>query len=239
VYYYPISEATNFPLYYDAQNKEIYMECYSKRSGENPDYHYRNSIEAAFSLAADTFRLLSQTFPQSYIGHYYGVANQISRCVNKGKHIYSFTIEPSLFVLDIATGKKEIFKGRSNFHKKDAEPIPYKEIQDEDYNDLIVRKMTEYPLYLNVFYDKYQKVYYRTLLADQELENKDGSFNAFRDKTYVLMAYDENFKLIGEKKVGENKFGPPFFITPQGLLAIKKVEKDKLKLSLIKLTRRL
>lgn len=75
----------------------------------------------------------------------------------------------------------------------------------------------ESPVFFNIMYDRYRKIYYRFSL--KEIPRKNGKyFNSVLDKPLVLMVFNEKFKVLCEVELPRHIYASnSWFITKEGL----------------------
>lgn len=136
--------------------------------------------------------------------------------------IVSYEIEDSLYVINNKYLENKYFS-KSNF-------IDSFKVFD---NDKWINKQynknyhIEAPTYGQVIYDKYRKLYYRIVKHSQLALNKDGSKNDFFDRSWSILVFDSNFKLLKEVYMHPKKYRfNDLILTIDGLLISNCNEND-------------
>lgn len=212
-YYYKLS--ANFPIVYEPAKNRIYVQQISTVMGGDARQKYGCGVEAVVAVETGRADTVALHYPPMYLQNYYGFADEVARAANNGLHIYSFMVDPALYVVDVKTNAVVVKNGRSRYHKQNARPLPLNTV---DSSQLKMEMMQAYPVYANLLYDSYRKLYYRIFYADQTMQNADGTYNVWADKEMVLMVFDENFALIDEKVLPKNTYGTLCFVSPEGLV---------------------
>ena len=60
------------------------------------------------------------------------------------------------------------------------------------------------PLYFELFWDPYRKLYYRFFSKEQPEKDEKGFYSIFSKKPLVLMVFDENFNVIDELELSSD-----------------------------------
>ena len=129
---------------------------------------------------------------------------------------------------------------KSKYHTKKIKPyLPFASTGMEKLNNNIKR-----PSYRNLFYDKYNNVYYRFFYPGYDDFNKDeDKFNLVKfQKQFSVMVLDENFDIIDEILMPKNTYNMRMaFVSPKGLwistnhIKNPDFEEDFLKFTLLEL----
>jgi Domain of unknown function (DUF4221) len=112
-----------------------------------------------------------------------------------------------------ANGNMLVKGGQSAFHSC----INELSLNDKNDTNKKMAHLTLSPLYLDILWDPYRKLYYRIFAKAQPERNSEGSYNSWRSKPRVLMVFDENFDLITEVTLEKNLTFFPIFVSEKGL----------------------
>ena len=105
---------------------------------------------------------------------------------------------------------------------------PFSRSRDAAYEAMkSIRYYASTPTFHGIFYDKYNKVYYRF----GQLPNPKRTFNRYDinqslDKEMIIMIIDENFNVLGETVIGFDHFYEGVFVTPEGLAIREKTNNE-------------
>lgn len=189
----------------------------------NTNAFYKSKLSAYVDLKSGEF--VEQdgiTFPENYFDKCWGdYTISLFRDYNKeGQHfIYSFPANHNLYIYDPFIDKitKEV-KVKSDFLPDEIESMNCKY-----YDDYL--KEREYYLktgkYLKILHDPYKKLYYRFVELPMSIEDAiyySGRSDALFSTSIVLMVLDEDFKVLNEFKLPDNKYIHwDFFVLEDGL----------------------
>ena len=141
-----------------------------------------------------------------------------SRIYNDNKFIYSFYIEPDLFITSRDHKQIKRIKVESKYIKE----IPIKPIPDDFMKG--AKQSLELARYGDLIYDKYRNVYYRFAYPETELDNQitwRGKAVYGRAKSSVIIL-DAQFHVIGETLLAENLYNTfAYFISKEGIYISK------------------
>ena len=139
-------------------------------------------------------------------------------CTNKkGKIIYSFAKNHTLFVYDCSTKKIEKHKTESSYFDN-FNTYPVDKIGNMSY---LKKYMVQESTYKGVIYDDYNKLYYRIAWHPvHEYENEDGiTVNELDDKKWSIIVINENFEQIDEIEFNQEIYNYYYiFPTSKGLM---------------------
>lgn len=211
-YYYKLS--TNFPIFYSASHNSLFIQQISMVTGGDSRQKFSCGVEAEFNLTSKRVDTLPMNYPTMYRTNFYGFADEVSRCINGNTFVYSFMLDPNIYTLNTTNGITSIKPGKSRLQSSTPAAIP---LNNKDSSQIKMEQMQQYPIYTNILYDSYRQLYYRFFYKDQQMQNPDGTYNAWADKDFVLMVFDQEFNLIKEEVLEKNTYGTLAFITPEGL----------------------
>jgi hypothetical protein len=106
---------------------------------------------------------------------------------------------------------------------------------DTSYKEDIERlkeHLIQTPVYQKILFDKYKNLYYRFFWNSQSLISRSGQYHGIFDRDLILMVFDENFKLITEKNIGNSYLWYYSFVSPKDciyerLFLIRRLDKIK------------
>lgn len=141
-----------------------------------------------------------------------------SRIYNDNKFVYSFYIEPDIFVASKDHKQIKRIKVESKYIKK----ISIKSIPEDFIKG--AKQSLELARYGDLIYDRYRNVYYRFAYLETELDNNiswRGKAVYGRAKSSVIIL-DAQFNIIGETLLAENLYNTfAYFISKEGLYISK------------------
>ena len=215
-----------FNMEFNEIEKSLNIPIYNYTISFESTEFFNNPVEAKYYIENDSIVILPVKYPDFYQKKFYGFSTNINRTLNKDKnlHVYSFELDPNLYVLN-EKGIIKKFNCESNY--QDEEPVPVEKGKEEDVQyklDLL----TVNPSYFNLSYDKYNKVYYRVFLKELSLKNEDGTYNSLSDKKEILQIINEDFEIVNEIPLENNKFNTSvLFPTKKGLAISSSHYKNK------------
>lgn len=185
--------------------------------------HIYPSAETPVSIMIDTVSKVSHSLPFTFgdaLSKEQLSAREcsFSRIYNDNKFIYSFYIEPDLFI----TSKDHKQIKRIKVESKYIKEIPIKPIPDDFMKG--AKQSLELARYGDLIYDKYRNVYYRFAYPETELDNQitwRGKAVYGRAKSSVIIL-DEQFHVIGETLLADNLYNTfAYFISKEGIYISK------------------
>lgn len=141
-----------------------------------------------------------------------GVELNYSICYNGKNFVYSFFFDEDIYVVSLDGKTQNKVKVKSKYLEK---------IYDEKKVsvDMSAKTLCEIPMYGNLIYDEYRKVYYRFVYPETRLENDNymDIWQLGRTK-FSIIILDKDFKVLGETLFPENTYASNlFFIRKDGL----------------------
>lgn len=82
--------------------------------------------------------------------------------------------------------------------------------------------LTEEGQYLDLKYDKRNRLYYREAIHPVSFENEEGELATHEDKNWSVIVFDEKFRIIDEKVFMQADYAPVAFPVPEGFAVLKK-----------------
>jgi len=210
------NEMGRFGIWFEAKEKSIYSYYHPSNIPLNQAEYYDYPIEAAFSLSTQTTTEVAIYYSNLYRQEdaYYGYLNIPLRSVADSLFIYSFPVDPNIYVFNHITKVLSIKGGKSKFIETKALSLS----PSENNSEKMMQHIISSPLYFNVLYDPYRQLYYRFQLAPLEFKRPDGKYNGLSDKKASLMVFDSEFQLIEELEMDAYSLQLIFsFVTPEGL----------------------
>ena len=158
-------------------------------------FNAKVDLEFVIDLQTQENYFLAVDYPEKYQGNSWGISHSIPcRIVtDDGQILYSFGITQDMFVHNIAS---------SRFYQKESKLYTDYEINPMNIVDPIGNQNLEYfietDFFSEIFYDKYNDVYYRILKRGIPLENAQGELEMWENKPATIIVLDKNFNQIGE-----------------------------------------
>lgn len=147
-------------------------------------------------------------------GNTLGVEFNYSMCYNGKEFVYSFFFDEDISIVSLEGKILNKVKAKSRYLEK-----LYDEMKAPADMSELVETICKIPMYGNLIYDEYRKVYYRFVYPETELENDNfmDIWQLGRSK-FSVMILDENFNVLGETLLPENTYASNlFFIREDGL----------------------
>ena len=124
-----------------------------------------------------------------------GMEFTYSREFNGAKFIYSFSYDEKIHVANITHDSIQLFSAKSKFIER-----PEKTSNAPDFK-VLAQKLCELPMYGNLIYDKYRKVYYRFVYHKETFDADDEDFfelSQIGRNKFSIIILNEEFQCIGE-----------------------------------------
>lgn len=141
-----------------------------------------------------------------------GVENEMSRCWDGNKFVYSFYYDEDVYVASL--DHKEI--SRVKIKSKYIDRVKLL----DDYGNLTLTDICENPNYGNLLYDKYRNVYYRIAFPATEVEKNVNALDLLQHgrKVFSIIILDKDLQVIGETLFPANTYNSALmFIRKDGL----------------------
>jgi hypothetical protein len=192
-------------------NNEIYFV-------ELPRDPYKDSVSFEYSYNIRKKELISRevSLPEIYQEYKWGTFHAYpNRSKGPGStFLYSWGIDPNIYVVDFESGQMKAFLAKSDFFRA-IRPMNSTKVSAEDN----MKYYIENDIYDVIVWDEYRKVYYR--FARQGIPyviNKSGQIANGENKPCSIIILDENFNKIGETILPVGKyFVRDFFVCSKGL----------------------
>ncbi len=212
------------PLLYNDKEQCLYVQSYLWKKKQNSPAYYKANIETSINLETSKAEQLPVTHSKLYQKKYYGYGNHVFREIADSLHIYAFPADPNIYTYNRYTGEYKVVGGKSKYQKEPVAMLNWKQGKDKKAKVDLFSLM---PFYYKVHYDPFRNCYYRFFSPELPVKNEVGLYNKYIDREYILMIFDESFKLVEEIKVG--KHDPTFaFCTSEGFF-VYRINKEKKK----------
>jgi hypothetical protein len=201
-----------------------YVPCYMM--GEYPEIMHRGADRPPvieFDFTENSYRFFGE-FPEIYAENNMGSSTYWEPYCVVNHHtdelLISFTATPEIHVYSLKDFTKKTISIKSSYI--DTIPLPLT-AKGRDYfsQSESFYYLAQYGHYGPILYDRWKRVYYRyagigmndwTLKEDIRLADK---------KEFVIMVFNENFELLGEKNIGNIYNFRYSFVSPDGLCILK------------------
>lgn len=205
----------DFPIYFDPLTKNIYLHQYNATASSYSRKYFESEIEAIVNLKDSAITTLPFIYPAFFNTGFYSRTGIPKRLVNGDLNIYTFELDPNIYIYNRKTHVNSIEGGQSKFQTHPARPFSAKKVNFD--RDKEMKYLTTSFSYGNLLYDEYRKLYYRFFFREQPLKNNKGFFNTSLDRREVLMVFNEKFEVIDEIELQPYKYNCYFsFVTPSG-----------------------
>lgn len=147
-------------------------------------------------------------------GNTLGIETDYSMCYNGKEFVYSFFLDEYISIVSLEGKILNKVKAKSRYLEK-----VYDEMKSPADISEQVELLCSIPMYGNLIYDEYRKLYYRFVYPETELGNDNfmDIWQLGRSK-FSVMILDENFNVLGETLLPENTYASNlFFIREDGL----------------------
>ena len=218
------------PMYFDAKNQSVSVQSYCHTCPVYSKEYYAAPVHYAVQLGDKTPEILDIGYSSRYKNKYWGFSNLIFRKEYEDRYLLGFSADPNIYIFDKINKKTKVYGGKSKFQYPELQPLSLKFKNDSNAK---LKHLTLSPVYKEILFDAYRRLYYRFLLNGIAEKNNDGSYNGWKDKELILMIFDENFDLIKELKLGKGIYNSSkSFVGNNGLYLYKfPVDKSGEKLS--------
>ena len=224
---YYLKNLENTPLFYDTQKDKLIVSVYCSGCYLHKKKYYHSPLEALIDLKEKDITYLPVTYPKKYQENYYGFALTVNKDVYKNLSIFSFEVDPNIYVYDRHKDSLMVKGGRSSYQEKNAEVL------NKKYKNNSEEKLTHLrlcPIYSRILYDSYRDLYYRFFFKEVPLKNEDGLYTIWKDKEFILMIFDGDFNLLEEIRLNKGDkryYSHRSFVTAKGLFLPRIDNKDK------------
>lgn len=206
-----ILPCTNLPI--KKWNDYLILQGQGKSLPDPNPQGLRSCVTALFNLAHNDIRL-ANPYPDIYGGEgaiWQPFAYRVTPydLSPKGEMVLSFQADDSIRVYDLRTGKsKAYFAGYSK-------PYKIRPARSGSQGD-VKRSIATQIQYAGIYYDKWNKLYYRLLslpIADYNVNEE-----TFPERNLAIVLLDETFQKVGEYNLTEKSDRYGFvFTSPEGL----------------------
>ena len=127
------------------------------------------------------------------------------------KIIYNFPFESNIYTVDIETGKKQAFGGKSKFTDNVVSHI-----SGSFSFEMAERHKVENIHFFEILYNSAKNVYYRLHVGKSEFIDGEDIFKLYNRKKMYIMVFDSNFNIINETELMPNKY---YYINNWGMMS--------------------
>lgn len=143
-----------------------------------------------------------------------GVEFSYSQSLVDDRFIYSFFFDENIYVVSLDGKIEHTVMAKSKYIDKIS--------VDNKVSDVasLAKPLCELPMYGNLIYDKYRKVYYRFVYPETELGSDENFMDIWQlgRTKFSIMVLNKDLEIIGETLFPENTFASNhFFISEDGL----------------------
>ncbi len=201
-------------------NNSVYM-----RAGSNatPLKFYKGKCLFIYNLQSRK-GIIKVPFPEIYHHNKDFGKYGSSFCLFNNQLIYSFEIDPNLYIYDLQGNLLKSINAKSNFLNK-IEFIDSTKLTDIDF----FRKFNlTHGSYYKLIYDKYNQLFYRIIRHNMPLlDSNNFVYNLF-EADWSIIILDENFNILTEQVFKGKEYDFSSILpTPMGLLIYKNPKLDR------------
>jgi hypothetical protein len=189
------------------------------RDFRDPSMFNDTFLEMKVDFRAEELSFLPIGYPESYKDHTWSMSHAIPSRIMNDKHefVYSFGIEPNIYVYDIE-GNLILTKYAASEMAEVIEPFDKSSPASKEN----LMYLLENTFYSDIFYDKYRKVYYRFVKHPIKEETI-----MWEDKPISIVILDENYDKIGETLLPRNLYyARDIFVSKSGLMISNNHQKN-------------
>jgi hypothetical protein len=223
-------------------NEKLYFLVIPNKDFSNPNMFEKSTkLELTFDLNTRKASFQNVSYPSTYHGATWGMSHAIPCRImnNKGQFIYSFGIDPLIYVYGNDFKESKTYKADSDYIKE-ISPFDRK-LEPNANKDYFI----ETPYYGEILYDKYRGVYYRFARQGISISDSQENTNMWENKPCSVIILDKNFKKIGETLLEPIKTYYPrdSFVAEEGLYISNNhpqnpnLDENKLKFTIFKLSK--
>jgi len=205
---------SDFPVFYDNKTDKLYTQTYYWKRKQHDRLYYTSPIESSINVSTNDIERLPVYYSKLYQKYYYGYANHVYRSFTDSLNIYTFPVDPNIYVYNRYAGNYKVIGGKSKYQRQPVRTLSRKQKDDDKTK---INHFSTIPFYYKVHYNPFQNYYYRFFSPALPQKNEEGLFNKYSDREHILMIFDEQFRLIDEIEL-EEKYQVLFtFCTSEGL----------------------
>ncbi len=208
---HPKGTLGSYGLYFDSKESRVYGRFIKRDiSRESVDY-YKNPIEGSINLKDTSLTMFDFAYPEVYQGEYqFGVLSYGSRTIYDNKFIYSFHVDPNIYILS----KDGTVITKKNPRENSLSTLARSEVDQQSlYENLLANDV-----YLEVIPDRFNKVYYQFVLGSVDIKQANGNMSDPGTKPISLKIFNSEFEKLGQINLDYNTYLPVHcFVTEDGL----------------------
>ena len=211
-----------FPIIYNSISNELMVGQYCSSCRFYEKKYFQQNIETSLNLSTKQFRETPFSYSQKYKEGYYGFATLIYRTINDSLSVFSFEADANIYLYNRNNGNIEVKGGKSKYDTS----IKSLSLDYKNDSNKKISHLTLSPLYFEMYWDPYKKLYYRFFLKEQLERDSKGSYSIWADKPLVLMIFDENFRIVDELDLGTDYNHSSALVTSKGFYIKKSITKN-------------
>ena len=165
-------------------------------SGIYSRYTYAYPIFAKFDLRSKKLAFFGKQ-PKEVSYNEYAIYSMMFDLYLGDTIVTSEAYSGKIELIDTKTGKVKTLVRKSRYDKGNMRKLIFNEITS-DMKDKERSHMITEPNYEALYYNPYNRYYYRVFHPKMALKDKNGSYNTIDDKRAILMVFDRNFRLLDE-----------------------------------------
>lgn len=158
-------------------------------------FNEKVDLEYVIDLETKEEYFLPVDYPDVYKGNSWGISHSIPCRVltDKNQLVYSFGTSPDVMVYDLES---------RNYFKKESELYTQYKVDPMNITDpkgnQNLKYFIETDFFSDLFYDKYNEVYYRVLKKGIPYKNAQDEAEMWENKPTTILILDKDFKQIGD-----------------------------------------
>lgn len=193
------------PIQFSKKRNSIFSQIIHFYRMNERTHPYDYEFHAEISCSDGTFKILPVKYPDSYGEKQFG-QNSFAKTIFKGDSIlYSFSNEPWIIIYDLKTNKITKREARSKYH---TDVLSLKLDSDSLWDTDLDRQnqLTSFR-YDAIFYDSWNKLYYRVFVKKMDKINSEGFFNTLDDRQTGIVVLNEEMEHVGEVELPDKGIG--------------------------------
>ena len=165
-------------------------------------------------------------YPTCYSGNqwWHVIGNEFSKAEHPdGRIVYSFPMSDSLCIADTETMKVET-RPAASVYFDEFPPQPY----EESNQRALIEYVATIPMYKQLLYDPYRRLFYRVVLHGQSTTTSDDDKNYGKDRPWSIIIMNSDFVILGEQAFSERLYDfNQIFVCSAGLCMVDRRRKAR------------
>lgn len=221
-----IIDSVKYSLKLQLQSDLLFINDYlvaSVLGTKGDDYIYNYNIDYIYNLKKRKFVKLIMKFPKIYSieNNWASLGVNFTKTLYGDEIFYNFPMYGNIVKYNLQTEQQDIINIKPSQYLKDFPPTPLAKDWNTLGNDYHYTYWIDKPCNLELIYDKYRNIFYRLICHEQPLRDAKNNLNNEFTRTWSIMIFDSDLKLIKEKFFNGMKYLPRYtFVYKNGLIIL-------------------